>query len=105
MIVRTRRTSPVIPRSSPLAVLDEDRLEDVGRVLERVDGFLEPLVDVLPAHDLDRVLLRVEKAGHGVSEQAIALVLELAKLDEVPARIPEPLEQLHGRRELLRRAQ
>src|SRR5438067_9590290 len=39
-----------------LAVLDENRLEHVSRVFKRVDGVLEPLVDVLPPNDHDRVL-------------------------------------------------
>src|ERR687885_761646 len=44
-----------------LPVLDEDRLEDVGRVLASVDRLLELLVDVLPANDHDRVALRMEQ--------------------------------------------
>src|SRR5437867_3671075 len=39
--VMTRRTTP---GTVALAVLDESRLEDVCRVLERVHGLLEPLV-------------------------------------------------------------
>ena len=39
-------------------VLDEDRLEDVGGVLARVDRLLELLVDVLPADDRQRVRRR-----------------------------------------------
>ena len=37
-------------------VLDEDRLEDVGRVLAGVDSLFELLVDVLPADDGDRIV-------------------------------------------------
>src|SRR5919204_6760109 len=67
------------------AVLDEDRLEDVRGVLERIAGIFQPLVDVLPADDHDRVLDRVEELRHSVSNQPVALILEAAQLDELGA--------------------
>ena len=51
------------------AVLDEDRLEHVGRVLERVDGLLEPLVDVFPADDAIASAAR-EELGDRVARRA-----------------------------------
>src|ERR671931_2489314 len=46
-----------------LAVFYQDGLENVRRVLTGIDGFLELLVDVLPADDRDRVALRLEQLG------------------------------------------
>src|ERR687886_659647 len=64
----TRRTSP----PTPLAVLHHDGFEDVRRVLARVHGLLELLVDVLPADDRDRVLAGAEELGDGVAVQRVA---------------------------------
>src|SRR5919197_6007315 len=54
----TNRTS-----FTALAVFYQDGLENVRRVLTGIDGFLELLVDVLPADDRDRVALRLEQLG------------------------------------------
>src|SRR5256885_9155148 len=54
-ITTTRRTS-FISAEAPLAVLDENRLEDVGRVLAGIDGLFELLVYVLPADHADGIL-------------------------------------------------
>src|SRR5919199_1852990 len=97
----TRRTSP----PTPLAVLHDDRLEDVRGVLARVDGLLELLVDVLPADDRDRVLLGAEELGDGATVEVVALVLEGAELDQLVARVADPLEPLDRLLELRRGAQ
>ena len=73
-------------------VLDENRLENVGRVLTGVDRLLELLVDVFPADDLDRVVGRAEEIGDGLAVQPVALVLELAQLVQLAARVLEPVE-------------
>src|SRR5919197_510355 len=73
-------------------VLHNDRLEHVGRVLARVNGFLERLVDVLPADDRDRVVGGAEELGHGLAVQPVALVLKLADLHQLAARVLEALE-------------
>src|SRR5256714_5248073 len=83
----TRRTS-----FNGSAVLHDDGLEDVGRVLARVDGLLEGLVDVLPADDRDRVLGGAEELGDGLAVQPVALVLEVAELHQLPARVLEAVE-------------
>src|SRR5258708_36657633 len=85
-------------------VLDEDRFEDVGRVLARVDCFLELLMDVLPTDERDRVSAPAEETRDGGARQAVALVLELAQLDQLPFRILESLEPADRLGELLGRA-
>ncbi len=60
-------------------VLDEDRLENVSRVLAGVDRLLEVLVDVLPANHRDRVAVRVEELGDRFSIEPVAFVLEIAQ--------------------------
>src|ERR671937_2245061 len=70
-------------------VLHNDRLEHVGGVLARVNGFLERLVDVLPADDRDRVVGGAEELGHGLAVQPVTLVLESPELHQLPARILE----------------
>src|SRR5919197_1240499 len=76
-----RATTMTMTRSASFngsTVLHNDRLEHVGRVLARVDGFLERLVDVLPADDRDRVVGGAEELGQGFAVQPVALVFELA---------------------------
>ena len=63
-----------------LPVLDEDGLEDIRRVLAGVDGVLEPLVDVLPTDDGDRISFGMEQLGHAVANEPVAFVLELLEL-------------------------
>src|ERR687887_531468 len=83
----TRRTS-----FNGSAVLDHDRLQDVGRVLAGVDGLLERLVDVLPADDRNRVVAGAEELGHRLAVQSVALVLEGAELHQLPTRVLEAVE-------------
>src|SRR5919202_1819406 len=83
----TRRTS-----FNGANVFHDDRLEDVGGVLARVDGLLERLVDVLPADDRDRVVGGAEELGHGFAVQPVSLVLEVAELHQLPARVLEAFE-------------
>ena len=71
-----------------LPILDEDRLEDVGGVLARVDRLFELLVDVLPADDRQRVGARAEEIGDRLAREPVALVLELAQRGELPATSP-----------------
>src|ERR687887_382483 len=77
-------------------VLHDDRLEHVGRVLARVDGLLERLVDVLPADDRDRVVGSAEELRHRLPVQPVAFVLELAELHQLAARVLETLEPRDG---------
>ena len=77
-----------------LPVLDEDGLEDVRRVLAGVDGVLEPLVDVLPPDDGDRVSFGMEQLGHAVANEPVAFVLELLELLELQRGVVEPVEAL-----------
>src|SRR4051794_10982088 len=87
---RATTTTTTSSAVSTSAVLDDNRLEDVRGVLARVDGFLEPLVDVLPADQCDRIRLRGEELADGVARDAVAFVLELAQLDELAARVLDP---------------
>src|ERR671934_610635 len=66
----TNRTS-----FTALAVLYQDGLEDVGRVLARVDGFLELLVDVLPADHVEWIRGGRKQLHDGVTVQSVAFVL------------------------------
>src|ERR671934_2394937 len=63
----TNRTS-----FTALAVLYQDGLKDVGRVLARVDGFLELLVDVLPADHVEWIRGGREQLHDGVTVQTVA---------------------------------
>src|SRR5919201_280480 len=87
------------------AVLHHDGVEDVGRVLARVDRLLERLVNVLPADDRDRVVGGAEELGYGLAVQPVALVLEGAELHQLPARVLEAVEARDRLLELRRRAQ
>src|SRR2546421_708537 len=96
----TKRT-PFTPRAS--AVLDQDRLEDVGGVLAGVHRLFELLVHVLPADDVERVVARAEELGDRLVIQPVGLVLELAQLDQLALRVAEALEPLDRLLELRRR--
>src|SRR5205085_937342 len=87
----TKRT-PFTPGAS--AVLDQDRLEDVGGVLAGVHRLFELLVHVLPADDVERVVARAEELGDRLVVQPVGLVLELAQLDQLALRVAEALEPL-----------
>src|SRR5215217_1641546 len=82
--------------STDLLVLDDDRLEDVGGVLERVDGFLEPFVDVLPADDHLRVVRGGEELRDRVALELVAFVLELPQRRELLGRVAEAVEPPNG---------
>src|SRR5881398_2717645 len=97
----TKRTS-FTPRAS--AVLDQDGLEDVGGVLAGIHRLLELLVDVLPADHVEGVVARAEELGDGLVIQPVALVLELAQLDQLALRVAKALEPLDRVLELRRRA-
>src|SRR5512139_1059468 len=94
------------------SVLYRDVAHDVGEVLAAVAGLLEPLVDLLPLQDLDRlgVALLVE-AGDDHEVERVALVLELGDpdhrlLDLLPvAHVPDQHAELvdlrgHGAEDL-----
>ena len=86
---KTSATTTVTTSSvTRLAVLDEDRLEDVGGVLAGVDRLFELLVDVLPADDRQRVGARPEELGDRLAREPVALVLELAERGELRATSP-----------------
>src|SRR5438552_19015935 len=90
------------------AVFDEDRLEDVRRVLARVHGLLELLVDVLPADDVESVVARAEELGDRLVVQPVALVLELLDVAELVrglsiALAAEESDEQLGDRESVRR--
>ena len=59
---------------------------------QRVDGLLESLVDVLPADDDDRVVAAAEELRDCLAHQPVALVLELAELDQRRLGVLEALE-------------
>src|SRR5215210_4721477 len=75
----TRIRSP----STCSGVLDHDAFEDVRDPLGRVDGLLEPLVDVLPADDDHGIDPVVEQGSHGLTTDAVAVVLQPVDLDGV----------------------
>src|SRR5438094_800391 len=77
----TTRASRTVALStaSGLAVLHDDVLD----VLAAVDGDLDQRVDVLPFHDLDRVVGAVEQLCHRLAPDLIAFVLEGVDLDPV----------------------
>src|SRR5919204_5909676 len=75
----TRTTSEL----TRLGVLDHDARQRVGDVLACVDRLFEPLEDVLPADDHQRVDAALEQRGDRVAADAITLVLEAVDLDGV----------------------
>src|SRR5664279_3356294 len=101
---RSRRRGACCSSGPRLAVLDENRLEHVRCVLTCVDGFFERLVDVLPAHERDRVRAAVEELGDRLQRNPVAFVLELAQLDQHPPGIFESLELRNRLAELAGRA-
>src|SRR5215217_2602312 len=76
-----RITSFSMAGSGSSGVLDDDALEDVGRLLRGVDGVLEALEDVLPADDHHGVDPALEQRGQRFADHPIALVLEPVDLD------------------------
>jgi len=77
-------------------VLDRDPLDDVGDVLGLVDRRLEETVDLLPLHEVDRVLLLDEERGDRGPDDPVALVLEAMDLDPVAIEALEALEMGQG---------
>jgi hypothetical protein len=59
-------------------------------------------VDVLPADERDRVGSAAEETGDGRARKAVAFVLELAQLDQLPLRILEAVEPVDRLGQLLR---
>ena len=57
-------------------VLQHDGLDDVGDVLERVEGALHRLDDVLPPQDLEGLELAAEQAGQDAPVDGVALALQ-----------------------------
>src|ERR1035438_7241879 len=60
--------------------LQHDLLEDVRDVFAAVRGRFENLVDLLPFHERDRILFRLEEVSDGNAVQAVGFVLEAADL-------------------------
>src|SRR5207249_8416388 len=81
---RMMKMTPASKCKTPSGVLDDDVAEGVGEVLALVAGVLQPLVDLLPLHDLERLLAlpAVEQVRDHVEVQRVALVLELGDADD-----------------------
>src|SRR3954471_19907308 len=95
----TRMTSLPIPASfQGSGVLDHDALERVRHVLAGVDGFFEPLEDVLPADHDHRVDPVVEERRDRVAARPVAVVLQPVHLDR---EVREVLEGPQARHRLL----
>src|ERR1017187_9293115 len=60
--------------------LQDDLLENVRDVLAAVRGLFENLVDLLPFHERDRILFRLEEVSDGNAVQAVGFVLEAVDL-------------------------
>src|SRR5581483_1992980 len=56
---------------------------------------LETLVDLLPADDRDRILIRAEEPGDRAADEPVALVLELPQPVQVHGRVLEAVEPPH----------
>src|SRR2546430_13311832 len=93
--ITTTRRRLFISAEAPLAVLDENRLEDVGRVLAGIDGLFELLVYVLPADHADGILAGGEELRHGVSVEAVTFVLPSAESVQLAGRVLEAFEPGH----------
>src|ERR1019366_6993372 len=75
----TKRTK-VIGEARGSGGLQDDLLENVRDVLAAVRGLFENLVDLLPFHELDRILFRLEEVSDGNAVQAVGFVLEAVDL-------------------------
>ena len=54
----------------------EHALDRLGGILGRIDGFLQPLIDVAPLDDLDRLDTVTEQPTDGGARQRIGFVFE-----------------------------
>src|SRR5215216_3203986 len=76
-MMKTTSAVPVV-RGAPSGVLDDDVADDVGVVLELVAGVLEPVVDLLPLHDLEGIApIAPEQVGDDGVVEDVGLVLEV----------------------------
>src|SRR5689334_19209912 len=62
-------------------VLEDDALERIGDVFALVGRRLEQLVELLPLHDVERILLRLEERADRLAEDRVRLVLDAVDLD------------------------
>src|SRR3954454_16801179 len=91
---KMRMSSPSV--STPCSgLLDGDRLDGVGDVLERVSRGLQLLGDLLQLEHHQRVDLTVEQPRHKPAVLLVGLVLEPVDLDPVVAEVLQRLEPRH----------
>src|SRR5215207_934576 len=83
-------------------VLEHDRLDDVGDVLEGVQRPLHRLDDVLPPQHLEGVELAAEQAGEDAAVDGVPLALEAVDGVEVGLDALHGLEALEQRPGLVR---
>src|SRR6478609_1563658 len=77
-------------------LLDGDALDDVGHLLERVGGVLEPVDDGLDLDQVDRVGRVVEEGRHHLAVERVGLVLEAVDLDPVALEVLHRAQARHG---------
>src|SRR3954449_11160731 len=100
---KMRMSSPSV--STPCSgLLDGDRFDGVGDVLERVSRGLQLLGHLLQLEHHQRVDLTVEQPRHEPSVLLVGLVLEPVDLDPVVAQVLQRLQPGHGLRGQLRGA-
>src|SRR5664279_1866023 len=75
----TKRTK-VIGEARGSGGLQDDLLENVRDVLAAVRSLFENLVDLLPFHEHDRILFRLEEVSDGNAVQSVGFVLEAVDL-------------------------
>src|SRR5256885_970616 len=81
-ITAARITTRISSRPT-LGIFEDYALNDVGHVLALIDRHLQPLVDLLPLQDEDRVHPgSVEQAAQGAAVDGVTLVLEFVDLAE-----------------------
>src|SRR5205823_5521680 len=82
---KMRTTSPSV--STRLGLLDGDRLDGVGDVLEGVRGRLELFRDLLQLEHGERIEVAAEQPGDESAVQLVGLVLDPVDLDPVVAEV------------------
>jgi hypothetical protein len=74
-MMKTIRAVAVVKGASS-GVLDDDVADDMGVVLELVAGVLEPVVDLLPLHDLEGIApVLPEQVGDDRVVEDVGIVL------------------------------
>src|SRR2546426_3970126 len=88
----TKTTPADMARSG---VLQDDRLHDVGDVLDGVQGRLHGLDDVLPLQDLERLVLTAEEPSQAAVVDGVAFSLQLVDGLEKRTRTSHALQPSH----------